>query len=71
MHGEACMQIIYFKMFCVSVSTGTSKGDKSLIIPSDANSEGVIFQTFLGAHVSRSANSIDILYMPVCFAHCI
>ena len=42
------MQIIYFKKFCVSVSTGTSRVDKLLKVPSDSISEGVIFQNFLG-----------------------
>ena len=42
------MRIIHFKKFCVPVSTGTTKGDKLLKIPSDLISDGVIFQTFLG-----------------------
>ena len=42
------MQIIHFKKFSVSVSTGTSKVDKLLKIPSDSISEGVDFQNFLG-----------------------
>ena len=40
------MQIIHFK-FCVPVSTGTSKVDKLLKMPSDSILEGVIFQNFL------------------------
>ena len=43
------MQIIHFKKFCVSVSTGTSKVDKLLKMPPDSISEGVIFQLFLGS----------------------
>ena len=43
------MQIIHFKKFSVPVSTGTSKVDKLLKMPSDSISEGVIFQNFLGA----------------------
>ena len=35
-------------MQCVPVSTGTSKVDKLLKMPSDSISEGVIFQHFLG-----------------------
>ena len=42
------MQIIHVKEFCVPVSTGTSKVDKLLKLPSDSISEGVIFQNFLG-----------------------
>ena len=42
------MQIIHFKKFCVPVSTGTSKVDKLLKMPSGSISEGAIFQTFLG-----------------------
>ena len=42
------MQIKRFKKFSVPVSTGTSKVDKLLKMPSDSISEGVIFQTFLG-----------------------
>ena len=42
------MQIIDFKKFSVPVSTGTSKVDKLLKMPSDSISEGVIFQNFLG-----------------------
>ena len=43
------MQIIHFKKFSIPVSTGTSKADKLLKMPSDSISEGVIFQNFLGA----------------------
>ena len=42
------MQLIQFKKFSVPVSTGTSKVDKLLKMPSDSISEGVIFQNFLG-----------------------
>ena len=42
------MQIKCFKKFCVPVSTGTSKVDKLLQIPSDSISECVILQNFLG-----------------------
>ena len=42
------MQIIHFKKFSVTVSTGTSKVDKLQNMPSDSISEGVIFQNFLG-----------------------
>ena len=42
------MQIIHFKKFSVPVSTGTSKVDKLLKMPSDSISQGVIFQNFLG-----------------------
>ena len=42
------MQIIQFNTFPVPVSAGTSKVDKSLKIPSDSISEGIIFQNFLG-----------------------
>ena len=41
------MQIIHFKKFCVPASTGTSKGDKLLKIPSDSISDGVMFKNFL------------------------
>ena len=43
------MQIIHFTKFSVPVSTGTSKADKLLKMPSDSTLEGVIFQNFLGA----------------------
>ena len=42
------MQIIHYKTFSVPVSTGTSKVDKLLKMPSGSISEGVIFQNFLG-----------------------
>ena len=62
------MQIIQIRKFSVPVSTGTSKVDKLLKIPSDSISEGVIFQNFLGGHAPRPP-SADMLRMPVCFAH--
>ena len=62
------MQIIHFKKFSVPVSTGTSKVDKLLKMPSDSISEGVIFQNFLGGHAPRPP-SVGMLHMPVCFAH--
>ena len=43
------MQIIHFKTFCVSVSTGKSIVDKLQKMSPDSISEGVIFQIFLGA----------------------
>ena len=43
------MQIIHFKKFCVPVSTGTSKVDNLLKMPSDSISERVIFQNFPGS----------------------
>ena len=48
------MQIIHFKKFSVPLSTGTSKVDKILKIPSDSISEGVIFQNFWGACLQTS-----------------
>ena len=42
-----CMNRHADKNFDVLVSTGTSEGDKSLKVPSDSISQGVIFQTFL------------------------
>ena len=42
------MQIIHFKKFCVPVSAGTLKVDKTLKISPDSVSEGVIFQNFSG-----------------------
>ena len=60
------MQIIHFK-FSVSVSTGISKVDKLLKMPSDSISEGVIFQNFLEGMPSDSP-SAGMLRMPVCFA---
>ena len=41
------MRTIHFKKFSVPVSTGTSKVDKLLKMPSDSISEGVVFQNFL------------------------
>ena len=40
--------VIHFKKFCIPVSTGTSKVDKLLKMPSDSISEHVIFQIFPG-----------------------
>ena len=37
------------KKFCVPVSTGTSKGNKLLKLPSDSISDGVIFQNIMRA----------------------
>ena len=62
------MQIIHFKKFCVPVSTGTSKVDKLLKMPSDSILEGVIFQNFLGG-MPPDPPSAGMLLMPVCFAH--
>ena len=61
------MQIIHFKTFSVPVSTGTSKVDKLLKMPSDSISEGVVFQNFLGA--PQTPPCVGMLCMPVCFAH--
>ena len=47
------MQVIHFKKFSVPVSTGTSKVDKLLKMPSDSISESVIFQNFLGGMPPR------------------
>ena len=62
------MQIIHFKTFSVPVSTGTSKVDKLLKMPSDSISESVIFQNFLGG-MPPDPPSAGMLCMPVCFAH--
>ena len=62
------MQIIHFKKFSVPVSTGTSKVDKLLKMPSNSISEGVIFQNFLGG-MPPDPPSAGMLHMPVCFAH--
>ena len=62
------MQIIHFKKFSVPVSTGTSKVDKLLKMPSNSISEGVIFQNFLGG-MPPDPPSAGMLRMPVCFAH--
>ena len=59
---------IQFKTFSVPVSAETSKVDKSLKIPSDSISEGVIFQTFL-AGMPPDPSSAAMLCMPVCFTH--
>ena len=56
------MQKIHFKTFSVPVSTGTSKADKLLKMPSDSISEGVIFSKFPGGHAP------DPLVL-ACFAH--
>ena len=37
------------KKFCVPVSTGTSKGNKLLKLPSDSISDSVIFQNIMRA----------------------
>ena len=62
------MEIIHFKKFCVPVSTGTSKVDKLLKMPSDSISEGVIFQNFLGG-MPPDPPSACMLRMSVSFAH--
>ena len=49
------------------MSTGTSKVDKLLKMPSDSISEGVIFQHFLGD--APRPPSAGMLCMPVCLAH--
>ena len=59
------MQIIHFKKFCVPVSTGTSKVDELLKMPSDSISEGVIFQNLLGDPLVLAC----FAGMPVCIAH--
>ena len=61
------MQIIQFKKFSVPVSTGTSKVDKLLKMPSDSISEGVIFQNFLGG-MPPDPPSVGMLRMP-CASH--
>ena len=63
------IQIIDFKKFSIPVSTGTSKVDKLLKMPSDSISEGVIFQNFLGGHAPDPL-SAGMLHIPLCFAHC-
>ena len=50
------------------MSTGISKVDKLLTMPSDSISEGVIFQNFLGGMLPDPP-SAGMLCMPVCFAH--
>ena len=40
------MQMIHFQKVCVPLTTGTSKVDKLLKMPSDSISESVIFQNF-------------------------
>ena len=50
------------------MSTGRSKVDKLLKMPSDSISEGVIFQNFLGG-MPLDPPSAGMLRMPVCFAH--
>ena len=62
------MQIIHFKKFSVPVTTGTSKVDKLLKMPSDSISEGVILQNFMEA-CATDPPSAGMLRMPVCFAH--
>ena len=51
------------------MSTGTSKVDKLLKMPSDSISECVIFQNFLGGGHAPRPPSAGMLHMPVCFAH--
>ena len=63
-----CMNRHADKNFDVLVSTGTSKGDKSLKVPSDSISEGVIFQTFLEG-MSPDPPSVGMLCIPVNFTH--
>ena len=62
------MQIMHFKSF-VPVSTGTSKVDKLLKMPSDSISEGVIFQNFLGACPQTPLVLTCFACLHVCFAH--
>ena len=62
------MQIIHFRKFSVPVSTGTSKVDKLLKMPSDSISEGVVFQNFLGG-MPPDPPSVGMLCMPVCFTY--
>ena len=57
-----------FKKFSVTLSTGTSKVDKLLKMPSDSISEGVIFQNFMGG-MPLDSPSAGMLRMPVCFAN--
>ena len=57
---------MHFK-FSVPVSTGTSKVDKLLKMPSDSISEGVIFQNFLGGMPPDP--QCWHVHVPVCFAH--
>ena len=54
-------KIIHFKKFSVSVSTGASKVDKLLKMPSDSISKGVIFQNFPGGMPPDP--------LVLCFAH--
>ena len=60
--------MLHFK-FSVPVSTGTSKVDKLVKMPSDSISEGVIFQNFLGGGMPPDPPSAGMLRIPVCFAH--
>ena len=62
------MQIIHFKKFSVPVSTGTSKVDKVLKMPSNSISKGIIFQNFLGGMLPDPPR-VAMLCMPVCFPH--
>ena len=55
------MQIIHFKKFSVTVSTGTSKVDKLLKWPPDSISEGVMFRNFPGGMPPN--------LLVLCFAH--
>ena len=61
------MYILHFKKFCVPVSTGTSRGDKLLKMPSDSIPDSVLFHNFLGA--CPRPPSVGMLCMPVCFTH--
>ena len=51
------------------MSTGTSKVDKLLKMPSDSISEGVIFQNFMGGMPPDPLPSAGMLRIPVYFAH--
>ena len=62
------IQIIHFKKFDIPVSTGTSKGDKSLNIPSGSISDSVMFRNFLGG-MPPDPPSVGMLCMLVCFTH--
>ena len=55
------------KKFCVPVSTGTSKGNKLLKLPSDSISDSVIFQNIMRAMPPDPL--VLACKMPVCFTH--
>ena len=55
------MQITHFKKLHVPLSTGTSKIDKSLKMPANSTSEGVIFQNYPGGMPPDP--------LVLCFAH--